>query len=240
MIFFVLPLLLAAALGGGLTFLNDRQDNDLERQYTPRKGPSKVTRAFVSENFPNDNSMFSEERLYDQGNFASFIAVATDDVNVLANGAFEEVSRLNQDILNITVTSGLNGSVGFRDLCERASGECFSNMILEILDSEGRGGVSFPIHPSPSGPVFLGSALGGVVTNGNGSVVSAQAVKLVYYLDDQESTADATMSWLIEFKTLLSEWKERGSQHISVRNTATLMLVLFSLTVTRLKTLLQT
>ncbi|XP_074550135.1 patched domain-containing protein 3-like [Halichoeres trimaculatus] len=212
--FFVLPLLLTAALGGGLTFLQRRQDNDLERQYTPRKGPSKVSRAFVKENFPYDRSMFSEERLYDQGNFASLIAVATDDVNVLANGAFEEVSQLNAEILNITVLDGPNRTLGFRDLCQRAHRECVSNRILEILDSKDPSGVGFPFHPSPSGAVFLGSVLGGVVTDRNGSVVSAQAVKLLYYLDDEESTAEVAKSWLRGFKALFKGWT--GSEHITV------------------------
>ncbi|KAM6971147.1 patched domain-containing protein 3-like [Tautogolabrus adspersus] len=209
--FFVIPLILTAALGGGLTFLKDREDNDLERQYTPRKGPSKVTRAFIMENFPYNDSMFSEDRLYDQGNFASLIAVATNEANILENPAFEEVINLNNKILDITV---YNGTLGYNELCVKADGECVSNTTLEILQSKDEIGLSVPFHPSRSGPVFLGSVLGGVVTNENGSVISAQAVKLSYYLEDKESTADATKLWLIGFKKLLSD--RTDSKHILV------------------------
>uniref|UniRef100_UPI0037E83027 patched domain-containing protein 3-like n=1 Tax=Semicossyphus pulcher TaxID=241346 RepID=UPI0037E83027 len=209
--FFVIPLVLTAALGGGFTFLNDRQDNDLERQYTPRKGPSKATRAFVMENFPYHDTMFSEERLYDQGDFASVIAVATNNSNILANRAFQDVIRLDNKILNITV---YNGTLGFSELCAKANGQCVSNTILEILRSEHQTRLTHPFHTSTSGPVFLGSALGGVVTTANGSVVSAQAIKLLYYLEDKESTADASKLWLREFKNLLSAWKD--CKHITV------------------------
>ncbi|XP_034561784.1 patched domain-containing protein 3-like [Notolabrus celidotus] len=209
--FFVIPLMLTAALGGGFSFLKDREDNDLERQYTPRKGPSKVTRAFAKENFPFNDSMFSEDRLYDQGNFASFIALATNEANILDNGTFEDVARLNSEILDITV---LNGTVGFKELCAKANGECVSNSFLEHFHTKGPTGIGYPFHSSSSGPVFLGSVLGGVVTDVKGLVISAQAVKLVYYLEDKESTADATKLWLRGFKNLLSDWK--GGKHVEV------------------------
>ncbi|CAJ1082672.1 patched domain-containing protein 3-like [Xyrichtys novacula] len=209
--FFVIPLILTAALGGGLTFLKDNEDNDLERQYTPKKGPSKVTRALVKENFPFNDSMFSEDRLYDQGIFASLIAQAENDENILENGAFKDLIRLNREVLDITV---YNGTLGFKQLCAKANSDCVSNTILEIFSSKNRTGLVFPFHPSSSGPVFLGSVLGGVVMKENGSVISARAVKLFYYLEDKEDTADAARSWLRGFKSLLSKWTH--SRYIKV------------------------
>ncbi|XP_042366023.1 patched domain-containing protein 3-like [Plectropomus leopardus] len=211
--FFVIPLILSAALSGGFTFLKDREDNDFERQYTPRKGPSKATRAFVRENFPYNDSMFSEDRLYHKGNFASLIAVSTNGLNILTNPAFEDIIRLNNKILNITVH---NGSLGFSDMCAKVNGECLTNIILEIISSNetDKTGITFPEHTHRSSSVFLGSVLGGVITDANSSVISAQAVKLLYYSDNKESTADAWKLWLRGFKKLLSE--ETGSKHIDV------------------------
>ncbi|XP_073343903.1 patched domain-containing protein 3-like [Pagrus major] len=208
--FFVIPLILTAALGGGFTFLRDREDNDFERQYTPRKGPSKVTRAFVKENFPYNESMFSEERLYEMGHYASLIALSTDNSNILANPAFEDVVRLNDKILNITVN---NGTLGFKDLCAKANGECVSNVILEIVGSN-ETQITYPVYTHRSLSVFLGSVLGGVITDANSVVVSAQTVKLFYYLDNQESTANGAKLWLRAFKKLLSD--ETDSKHIDV------------------------
>ncbi|XP_029385508.1 patched domain-containing protein 3-like [Echeneis naucrates] len=203
--FFIIPVLLSAALSGGFLFLKDREDNDLERQFTPKNGPSKVTRAFVGENFPYNDTMFSEERQYNQSNFASIIAVSTDNSNILAKPAFEDILRLNNKILNITVDSG---RLGFNDLCARTNGECVSNDILKIVSD--KVAITYP----GSSPDFFGSVLGGVITDPGGSVISAQAVKLFYYLGNQESSADGSKSWLRGFKALLSD--EMGSEHTDV------------------------
>ncbi|XP_059183040.1 patched domain-containing protein 3-like [Centropristis striata] len=208
--FFVIPLVLTAALGGGFSFLKDREDNDFERQFTPKKGPSKVTRAFIRENFPYNDSMFSEDRLYDDGNFASLIALSTNRSNILKNPAFEDIIRLNNKILNIAV---LNNSVGFSELCAKANGQCVSNVVLELISSN-ESSIIFPVHTHRSSSVFLGSVLGGVITDANSSVIRAQAIKLFYYLDNEESKADASKLWLRGFKKLLSD--EPKSKHIEV------------------------
>uniref|UniRef100_A0A3B4TZD3 Patched domain-containing protein 3 n=1 Tax=Seriola dumerili TaxID=41447 RepID=A0A3B4TZD3_SERDU len=202
--FFVIPVLLSAALSGGFIFLKDREDNDLEQQFTPTKGPSKATRAFVRENFPYNDSMFSGDRLYDKGNFASLIAVSTDNSNVLANPAFEDIVRLNNKILNITVD---NGRLGFNELCAKANGECVSNNVLEIVSANEANQTSFtyPVSTFRSSSVCLGSVLGGVITDANDSVISARAVKLFYYLENQGSASEASKSWLRGFKALLSD-----------------------------------
>ncbi|XP_054479312.1 patched domain-containing protein 3-like [Anoplopoma fimbria] len=211
--FLVIPLILSAALGGGFTFLKDREDNDFERQFTPRKGPSKVTRAFIRENFPYNDSMFSEKRLYDKENFASIIAVSTGTSNILTNPAFEDIVRLNNRVLDISVH---NRSIGFKDLCAKSRGECVSNILLEMISSNetDQTSIVFPVQTHGSSSVFLGSVLGGVTTDANGSVISAQAVKLLYYLDDKENTVDASKLWLRAFKVLLSEEKDR--KHVDV------------------------
>ncbi len=218
--FFVFPLILSAVLSGGFIFLEDREDNDFERQYTPRKGPSKATRTFVSGNFPYNDSMFSEDRLYNLGDFASVIAVSTD--NILENPAFEEIIRLNNKILNITVNSG---TLRFNELCAKTNGKCVSNTILEIVSSNetNQSSITFPVHAHGSSSVFLGSVLGGVITGANDSVISAQAVKLIYYLANNESITEHSNSWLSGFKTLLSD--EMDNKHIKVR--ITLLLALY-------------
>lgn len=211
--FFVIPILLSAALSGGFVFLKDREDNDLERQFTPRKGPSKATRAFVREHFPYNSSMFSQDRLYDKGDFASLIAVSRNKSNVLASPAFEDIASLNNRILNITVA---NGSQGFCQLCAKANGECVPNIILEIISSNdtASASVSYPVHTHRSSGVFLGSVLGGVVTDANSSVTSAQAVKLFYYLHHEGSMDDASRLWLREFTELFTD--ETCCRHIDV------------------------
>ncbi|XP_017261905.1 patched domain-containing protein 3 [Kryptolebias marmoratus] len=206
--FLLIPILISAALSGGFFFITDREDNDLEQQFTPKKGPSKVTRAFVRENFPYNESMFSEDRQYNKGNFASLIAVSKNSNNVLESPASEDIIRLNNKILNITVD---NGRLGFNDLCAEANGRCVPNVILEIITSD-QASISYPEHRLSSSSVFLGSVLGGVIADANGTIRSAQAVKLLYYLDNNESVASKL--WLREFKALLLDETDR--KHIDV------------------------
>lgn len=206
--FLIIPIIISAALGGGFYFIRDREDNDLERQFTPKKGPSKVTRAFVKENFPYNDSMFSEDRLYNKGEFASLIAVSKNSRNVLESPAFEEIVKLDNKILNITVD---NGRLGFNELCAEFDGRCVSNVILEIVPNDNTS-ITYPEHKHGSSSVFLGSVLGGVITDANGTIRSAQAVKLLYYLDNRES--NASKLWLQGFKALLLDETDR--KHIDV------------------------
>ncbi|XP_038147040.1 patched domain-containing protein 3-like [Cyprinodon tularosa] len=211
--FFVIPILITASLSGGFFFLKDREDNDLERQFTPKKGPSKATRAFVRENFPYNASMFSEKRLYDSGNFASLIAVSKNSNNILESPALEDIIRLNEKIQNITVNSK---RLGFSQACAKANEKCVSNVILEILsyNETSRNSITYPEHRHGSSLVFLGSALGGVLTDANGNIQRAQALKLFYYLNNQESAAETSKLWLRGFKALLSDETDR--KHIDV------------------------
>lgn len=214
--FLAIPIVISAALGGGFYFIRDREDNDLERQFTPKKGPSKVTRAFVRDNFPYNDSMFSEDRLYNKGEFASLIAVSKNSHNVLESPAFEEIIKVDDKILNITVD---NGRLGFNELCAEVDGRCVSNAILEIV-TNGNTSITYPEHKHGSGSVFLGSVLGGVLTDANGTIRSAQAVKLLYYLDNRESKASEL--WLRGFKALLLDETDR--KHVDVSITSDLVL----------------
>ncbi|XP_024136450.1 patched domain-containing protein 3 [Oryzias melastigma] len=205
--FFIIPIVVSAALGAGFVFLKENEDNDFESQFTPLKGPSKVTRALVKENFPYDDGLFSEERLYSTGRFASLIVVAT---NVLDSPALEELIRLNEKVLNITVDVR---RLGFTDVCARVERACASNVILEIMTSR-KTSISYPEHIHGSETVFLGSTLGGVTTDANGTVTSAQAVRLTYFLDSQEGSAEAAKLWLRRFKALMGE--EPSSENVDV------------------------
>lgn len=208
--FFIIPIVVSAALGAGFVFLKENEDNDFESQFTPLKGPSKVTRALVKENFPYDDGLFSEERLYSTGRFASLIVVAT---NVLDSPALEELTRLNEKVLNITVDVR---RLGFTDVCARVERACASNVILEIMTSR-KTSISYPEHIHGSETVFLGSTLGGVTTDANGTVTSAQAVRLTYFLDSQEGSAEAAKLWLRRFKALMGE--EPSSENVDVSST---------------------
>ncbi|KAK6299791.1 hypothetical protein J4Q44_G00298240 [Coregonus suidteri] len=102
--FFIGPLVISTALGTGFYFLEDMEANNIEDQFTPVNGPAKLERKFVEENFPLNNSVYSNQRLYTMGEFASFIAVSRAP-NIFTDGAIKEILSLDKKSLNfITVT----------------------------------------------------------------------------------------------------------------------------------------
>ncbi|KAK2854485.1 hypothetical protein Q7C36_006354 [Tachysurus vachellii] len=202
--FIIIPLLMSLGFGGGLLFLSELEDNDIENQFTPINGSSKAARLFVMENFPNNDSMFSSQRLYSEGKYAITILSAENGGNIFTKSLFEEVLRVNDKVNSLSVKLGQT-EVGFRDLCTTVDGECVSNGIIDISESNagqvGKINLTFPIYTFRNKQLFLGSELGGVKTSGN-IIQSVQAVRLFYFLKDISGSND----WLKAFhQTLYAE-----------------------------------
>ncbi|NXA16439.1 PTHD3 protein, partial [Sapayoa aenigma] len=187
--FVLVPLLLSGGLGAGFVFLPQRQANDIEEQFTPTGGPAKAERDFVRRHFPpNDSERFSAPRLPTEGAYAALIAVATNGTSVLDAAVWEQVRRLD----------GTVRDPEYELLCARSSGSCASpNPLLSRRGDPGPpapGSLGFPVNDG----VFLGTALGGVETD-NGRVLSARALKLVYYLREDGPEAEDSRQWLQSF-----------------------------------------
>ncbi|KAA0704940.1 Patched domain-containing protein 3 RND-type protein RNDEu-3 [Triplophysa tibetana] len=198
--FFIIPLMLSAALGGGLYFLKDCEDNDVENQFTPINGPSKQARHFVKERFPKNDSMFSSQRLYDEGNYAVMILSSVEG-NILTNAAFEEIIRLDNEVNSFSVEH-LKMQLSFKDVCAKVNETCVTNSILDIIENDAEKieklDLSFPTFGWKNKSVFLGSAVGGVEEKG-GIVQRADAIRLFYFLQDEHSS-----KWLQNFQKILS------------------------------------
>ncbi|XP_068261719.1 patched domain-containing protein 3 [Nyctibius grandis] len=188
--FVLVPLLLSGGLGAGFFFLPQRQANDIEEQFTPTSGPAKAERDFVRQHFPtNDSERFSAPRLPTEGAYAALIAVAVGENSVLAQPARHDVLRLDAAVR----------ARGYEQLCVRSGGACDSpNPLLPLLDDAAAAALeslTFPV----SGGIFLGTALGGVQTDAGGRVLSARALKLMYYLREEGPAAAASQQWLESF-----------------------------------------
>ncbi|XP_064018827.1 patched domain-containing protein 3-like [Pogoniulus pusillus] len=184
--FVLLPLLLSGGLGAGFIFLPQRQANDIEEQFTPTEGPAKAERDFVRRYFPTDDSQsFSATRLPTEGAYAALIAVATEDKSVLDSAAWSEVLKLDEAVR----------ASDYETLCARnaADGACSSpNPLLQLAAPQN---LTYPVN----GTSFLGTALGGVRTDADGQVVSARALKLMYYLREDGPEAVKSRQWLESF-----------------------------------------
>ncbi|NXK98839.1 PTHD3 protein, partial [Formicarius rufipectus] len=192
--FVLLPLLLSGGLGAGFFFLPQRQANDIEGQFTPTWGPAKAERDVVRRYFPTDDSArFSAPRLPTEGAYAALIAVASDGTSVLGPAAWPEVLRLDEAVRDPS----------YERLCARSNGSCASpNPLLPRRGDEPRPApqtLRFPVHDG----VFLGAALGGVDTR-DGQVLSARALKLVYYLREDGPESEHSRQSLQGFQRNIS------------------------------------
>ncbi|KAL2085325.1 hypothetical protein ACEWY4_018645 [Coilia grayii] len=200
-VFFIFPLVTSAGLGAGFYFLEDRESNSIEEQFTPKNGPAKMERKFVKEHFPQGEE-FSSLRLYTDGTSASFIAVSS--TNILTQDAFQEVVNLDSKVKQLQ-TDGDN--LTFFDLCaKKKNGECVSNPILEIINSSIHNGkpISYPFHNiNLLSREFIGTAIGGVSQYPNNSIETAHAIRLFYYLEDDRR--NETDPWLKKFISTFPE-----------------------------------
>ncbi|XP_061324173.1 patched domain-containing protein 3 [Pezoporus flaviventris] len=188
--FVLVPLLLSGGLGSGFLFLQQRQANDIEGQFTPTGGPAKAERDFVLQHFPtNDSELFSIQQLPTEGAYAALIAVAADESSVLDATERHDVQKLDKAVRDR----------GYEQVCARINGVCVSpNPLLPMLGDVEAADLGELIFPG-RGPFFLGTALGGVRTDPSGRVLSARALKLVYYLREDGPEAAKSRRWLEDF-----------------------------------------
>ncbi|KAL2085330.1 hypothetical protein ACEWY4_018650 [Coilia grayii] len=196
--FFISPLFISAVLGSGFCFLKDREANNLEEQFTPVNGPAKLERQFVQENFPQNDAVFSYQRLYTDGVYASFIGVSKSP-NILTEDALNEILKLDKKVRALNVSMG-DEVLTYDGLCARRYNKCMPNEILDVVDYYGdtieRTELTFPFFPFRFTHIFLGYSVGGVTLNST-VIKRAKAVRLFYFLKhDNRSRADL---WLNEF-----------------------------------------
>jgi len=200
-VFILLALYVAAALGVGFIFLQDREANDIEDQFTPVNGPAKLERAIVVENFPRSEE-FSQLRLSSEGTYASLIITDLRGENILTEAAFNDIIELDGRVKNIT-----SGNT-FENLCAKTKGRCMSNAILDIINYNAAEIISLNIKYPMNNDMFLGTTIGGVELKPDSSeLTSAKAVRLFYFLDEKKTKEN--LYWLDGFLKLLSNYKEQ-------------------------------
>ncbi|XP_026106051.1 patched domain-containing protein 3-like [Carassius auratus] len=206
-VFLLLPLFVAAGLGAGFIFLQEREANDIEDQFTPVNGPAKLERAIVVENFPQSEE-FSQLRLTSEGTYGSLIITGFREENILTETAFIDILELDRQVKNITTGNT------FKNLCAKTNGNCMSNPILEIINYNATQIVSSAITYPMNNGMFLGTIIGGVQLKQDSSEISsAKAVRLFYFLDEEKTMENS--EWLNGFLKLLSNYTQQKTVHVS-------------------------
>nr|DBA25146.1 TPA: hypothetical protein GDO54_012711 [Pyxicephalus adspersus] len=210
--FLIIPMVISAGLGAGFYFLPQREANDIENEFTPIGGPAKSEREFVRTHFPtNDTEHFSAQRLYTEGSFVSLIAVSVSS-NILNVDSFTELVKLDEMVQNLSITlteHDANVILNFQDFCAKdQNGKCAEvNPLLSTVKSNigliETINISYPMF---EGRIFLGTSLGGVTLKPNNIVKSAKAIRLAYYLrEDNQQDKEKSLQWIEQFITSASE-----------------------------------
>ncbi|XP_016366557.1 patched domain-containing protein 3-like [Sinocyclocheilus rhinocerous] len=206
-VFLLLALFVAAALGAGFIFLQERKANDIEDQFTPVNGPAKLERAFVVENFPQSEE-FSQLRLSSDGTYASLIITGLHGENILTEAAFNDIIELDRQVKSIATGNT------FENLCAQTKGNCMSNPILDSINYNATEIVSSVITYPMNNGTFLGTSIGGVQLKQDSSEISsAKAVRLFYFLDEEKTKKNS--EWLDGFLKLLSNYTQQKTVHVS-------------------------
>ncbi|KAA0702921.1 Patched domain-containing protein 3 RND-type protein RNDEu-3 [Triplophysa tibetana] len=199
-VFFIVPLLVAAALGAGFMFLGEREANDIEDQFTPVNGPAKQEREIVLKYFPKSEE-FSQLRLSSEGTYASLIITGLEGANIWTEAAFTDIIEIDRQVKNITTGNT------YEILCAKTKGKCMSNAILDIINYSPGEIISTPIRYPMNNGTFLGTSVGGVdLKTGGSEISSAKAVRLFYFLKEENTTLNNL--WLTGFLKFFSNYSE--------------------------------
>ncbi|XP_051722044.1 patched domain-containing protein 3-like [Ctenopharyngodon idella] len=206
-VFLLSAICVAASLGSGFIFFQERKANDIEDQFTPVNGPAKLERAIVVENFPQSEE-FSQFRLVSEGTYASLIITDLHGENILTEAAFNDIIELDRRVKSIMTRNT------FENLCVKTKGRCMSNVVLDIINYSATEIVSSNIKYPMNNGMFLGTTIGGVELKPNSSeLTSAKAVRLFYFLDEKKTKENS--DWLDGFLKLLSNATEQKTVHVS-------------------------
>ncbi|XP_030621326.1 patched domain-containing protein 3-like [Chanos chanos] len=209
--FLIIPLFISAGLGAGFHFLNEREVDDIEDQFTPVNGLAKKERAFVQGHF-QEGEEFSHLRLSTEGTYASLIVASSHAKGILTTEAFKEILDLDRRVKEITVQN-----MSFGNICAKTSGECMSNPILDIVHYNASKIEStvleYPIHNTGERKIALAPGVGGVKLKQNtvNEIDHAQAIRLFYFLKGDPETESL---WLHAFLKTFSN--STGLETVSV------------------------
>lgn len=200
--FFILPVITTAFLAPGLTML--KSTISTLYLYTPSNGRFLTERRIVEEIFPmNLSTQFDPGRVTREIPCGYVILVAKDGGSMLREKTFKEVLRIDKVVKNVTINYQGN-EMSYSHLCARRNRKCYINNILSLANKikdveEGKYTFVYPLTINLATYRFTYYAvnLGGVETDSRGNVLSAKAIRLLYYLSDKEKKANEL--WEVAF-----------------------------------------
>ncbi|XP_023229007.1 patched domain-containing protein 3-like [Centruroides sculpturatus] len=179
-----------------------------EESIVPAGGIIDRYKSHLMQLFPIDlASNFDPARLLHVIHYGTVIAEATDGGSILRDFVFREIVTLDREIQKFFVEK--DEGWNYKDICARNNGKCYENKILRINNElealkNGTFRLKYPIGDTSRNYDVL--TLGGVELNEEGCVISAEAVKLFYFLDDSNKWAEEkAIMWENRFVDFLNK-----------------------------------
>ncbi|KRY73486.1 Patched domain-containing protein 3 [Trichinella pseudospiralis] len=211
--FIVFPLLLNVALSIGLLYMNEI--TDATYLYTPTNARSKYEREVIHQKWPLLDGNYVAGHAITSLRECQSIVSARDGGNILRAEYAEAVNRLNLYIISHVHVRYRNRTWNYMDLCLHWEDSCFTNpqlgLISTVYQNRGRTmfNLTYPITRLDSQPIYLGSSLGGVMTNEFGHIETAKAWMLIYQLQFYpDNTSYVSGLWEKEFQRALLTYND--------------------------------
>lgn len=184
--FIIIPVFLSLVLATGLQKWYNK--NNLKYLVAPYNSRHVKEEATIAKLFPmNLSSNANMERMNREPCIAVVLITAKDQQSILRKNEFKEVLLLDKIIKNITVME--RKPLKYENLCAKNNNRCFQNSILSLEDEilmENNYSIKYPLSREGKYDFRLNSLfLGGVELDKDNNVISAKAVRLFYYLNDE-------------------------------------------------------
>ena len=130
--FLVLPVLIAAVLGTGITFVEYSSDPD--HLLTPLNGEGRAEKAMAEKYFPTNFSNFDATRSLRYGLYGYVMVTGNEGRSILNPDVWAEVRMIQNTILEMRVEHE-GAEYRYTDLCVKWNGECYTNSLLSVADT---------------------------------------------------------------------------------------------------------
>ncbi|XP_023239052.1 patched domain-containing protein 3-like isoform X2 [Centruroides sculpturatus] len=187
LLFICIPLLFTALFACG--FLRIKGQNEKEFSYLLFNEKSIIDRSEIEKLFQENATDFDFSRTTRLKAYSSIIAKAKDGGSMIRESIFQEIENLDWMVRNMTIIHK-KYNLTYTDICRKTKGICFHNDILNLVDKlsaflHGRIQIRYPTVMSAANT--YGINLGGVSTDDDGFVKDFKAIRLFYFIDDNNS-----------------------------------------------------
>ncbi len=222
LVFLTISILITCLLSGGLPYLE--YDRDTLNLLAPEDGRWKVEKEIALELFEHqsDKNMLPD-RMFGSTRFGGVIMTHIDSSrSLLEEDAMSEILRFHNIVSNITVTGDNGQDVGFKDICMLWQGRCIDNVILTFYNYDANQvterKMTYPFATLANGyRIFNGGSIGGVIPPDRPGhiqdVEKASAIRLFYFLRDDENTDDRqSASWEEQYARIVAQFQSNTIQ----------------------------